>query len=290
MFPLGALRCLQNLQKLSNHNFMLFSSDKGCTNLALMPGLREVPFYPDEKDGFAYHDGAFSYMANYHVLSQYFRQEGGVAFNTDAEWSALDSMIGVFYTHPGIRFEHLNYFWTDTMKKRSVLLNHYHCRWLMQSIPEAKEDFDTVYHQCLAMLELSNADPIYFLSCASHIVNVFIHNQASELPRLIHLLERIEKNIYSSGFGKQNVLVWLREIYVYLGNREKWSTLNNKIAELYGKDTFTYHYWALFEEENQKFQAAEHLYKQALELMPSLDAAKRGLKRVQDKLLEHQTV
>lgn len=71
LFPLGALRCLENLHGMSNGQLLLISTDKGFSHAREMDNT--------DRPEFDFH-GSFSLMVNYDALAKYFRALGGDAF------------------------------------------------------------------------------------------------------------------------------------------------------------------------------------------------------------------
>ena len=67
-YPIGALRGLDNLKKLSNNQLLLLSSDKGYVSLQEIDEL--------EPPELAFH-GSFSLMVNFHALGEYCKSQGG---------------------------------------------------------------------------------------------------------------------------------------------------------------------------------------------------------------------
>ncbi|EKD77770.1 MAG: tetratricopeptide repeat family protein [uncultured bacterium] len=67
-FPVASLKALQQLQKLSHHQFLLLTSDKGYSCL-------------DELDNCDYPEldfhGSFSVMVNFHAIGEFLKQSGG---------------------------------------------------------------------------------------------------------------------------------------------------------------------------------------------------------------------
>ena len=71
LLPIGALRCIENLQRISNGQLLLISTDKGFS-------------YPQEMENedrpeFDFH-GSFSLMVNYDAIAKYFKTLDGDAF------------------------------------------------------------------------------------------------------------------------------------------------------------------------------------------------------------------
>lgn len=71
LFPISAIRCLENLSKISKGKLLLISSDKGFNSLKELDELD----YPE----LDFH-GSFSLMVNYHAIGEYCKRNQGDIF------------------------------------------------------------------------------------------------------------------------------------------------------------------------------------------------------------------
>ncbi|MDR3491224.1 MAG: tetratricopeptide repeat protein [Gammaproteobacteria bacterium] len=71
LFPIGSIRAIKLLKKLSNNKLMILSSDKGYSTLQSLDRLG----YPS----ISFH-GSFSMMVNFHAIANYFKNSGGDYF------------------------------------------------------------------------------------------------------------------------------------------------------------------------------------------------------------------
>jgi tetratricopeptide (TPR) repeat protein len=71
LFPIGSIRAIKLLRKLSHNKLFIISSDKGYSSLSSLDRLS----YPS----LSFH-GSFSMMVNFHALAEYFKASGGDAF------------------------------------------------------------------------------------------------------------------------------------------------------------------------------------------------------------------
>lgn len=71
LFPIGSIKAIKLLKKLSNNKLFIISSDKGYSTIASLERLS----YPS----LSFH-GSFSMMVNFHALANYFKNSGGDYF------------------------------------------------------------------------------------------------------------------------------------------------------------------------------------------------------------------
>lgn len=71
LFPIGTIRAIQRLRKLTQNKLFILSSDKGYNTLESMDNLGHP--------GISFH-GSFSMMVNFHAISNYIKNSGGDYF------------------------------------------------------------------------------------------------------------------------------------------------------------------------------------------------------------------
>jgi tetratricopeptide (TPR) repeat protein len=71
LFPIGSIRAIKFLKKMSNDNLFIIASDKGYNTLTALDNLGHPSL--------SFH-GSFSMMVNFHALANYFKNSGGDAF------------------------------------------------------------------------------------------------------------------------------------------------------------------------------------------------------------------
>ena len=113
LFPLGALEVIRNLETLSGNRLMLISSDKAYTEPEGM-----VRYYHHL---YAQHDGAFSYMVNYHAIGQYFLSGGGHYFRTEAASHGVHTVCCLTMDGPESGFERLSYLYKQKLNRSNAI-------------------------------------------------------------------------------------------------------------------------------------------------------------------------
>ena len=71
LFPIGSIKAIKLLKKLSGNKLFIVASDKGYSSLSSLDNLGHPSL--------SFH-GSFSMMVNFHALSNYFKNSGGDAF------------------------------------------------------------------------------------------------------------------------------------------------------------------------------------------------------------------
>lgn len=92
LFPVAALRCLRNLERLSGGRLLLLSGDKGSSGAAALAGRAEPRL--------ALH-GSFSFSVNYHAIGRWFAHRGGELLSASKESANLNVSVGLLGTPPG---------------------------------------------------------------------------------------------------------------------------------------------------------------------------------------------
>ncbi len=89
LFPVAALRCLRNLERLSGGRLLLLSGDKGSSGAAALAGRAEPRL--------TLH-GSFSLSVNYHAIGRWFAHQGGELLSASSESANLNVSAGLLGT------------------------------------------------------------------------------------------------------------------------------------------------------------------------------------------------
>ena len=113
LFPISALRTLDNLKRLSRNRLLLLSGDKGFSYPQYMQG--------HWSHDFAVHGGSFSYMVNYDAIRRYFVMQGGdMLCTTDPN---LDILLNIGFILEGFTgpLEWTRYCFEEKMHKQNIV-------------------------------------------------------------------------------------------------------------------------------------------------------------------------
>lgn len=273
LFPIGALKVLTQLEKLSPAGLMLISTDKGFHDPAYLQGLRPVPFTP--------HSGVFSYMVNYHALARYFSQAGGLAHATQ-EYYSLTSLVGITQLAQSNPLAQTQYCLQERFERQNpikslfILLELFKSKDLLACV-ELKER----YLMAMAAIQTACYDVYYFLLLAPHLAEALTSVGPDYLEDdLPGLLKQVEAQLYDGVSGFNQAYEWLRHLYYELSQLDDCLRINARIVARSGPDYKTAYYAAAVAELNQHFAQALQGYTQALHYNPQDELAQAGLQRM----------
>jgi len=179
LYPIGSLKGLQHLLKLSNGRLFLLTSDKGYTTIEQQDEC-EVP----ELD---FH-GSFSLMANYHAIAQFFKLHGGDAYMP----TERDGLVTAVFAS-GMQFSEMPR--TSEMLDKSIdgmsptdYFNFY--EYLLQTYSKLKLPVITSF------LNFSHWDPM-ILEEVNDRIEALMEDAAPELITfLVKNLHKVAENFY----------------------------------------------------------------------------------------------
>jgi tetratricopeptide (TPR) repeat protein len=211
LFPLGALRCVQNLLRLSSTNLVLISSDKGFTDTDYMQGHFAHNITP--------HHGAFSYMVNYNAIGQYFEKLGGVSLLTQERNPILSTALCARIAKaPGNPLERTTYAFQQKLHQQNKLNDLYYCQSFIFAADErSPSDWFNSY---MAMLRVAHFDPIIFCGLADKLYDTLHGLDTSQRTLLLEALDRVKGNLYSVR-PEHNALFWMGKLYYGLSMVEE---------------------------------------------------------------------
>jgi tetratricopeptide (TPR) repeat protein len=270
IFPLGAFNVIRNLEKLSNNQLVLISSDKAFTSRDQM-----ACFY---EHNFAAHNGAFSYMVNYDALAQYFKNEGGCCFQTNGHSLGLQTVCLVQVDQEDCRFEHLEYLYREKVDRSQATTS------LVSLLPEFRELSDVqLLDQMIAQIRLHLADPKIFCSLGQAMIDLVPKGTAAQHHDLVGLMEKAMDNYYYFP-GEVNLPFWMSQIYFCLGMHQQALAALDKTLQHFGSHEALYYLKGQNYERLGQMNEARDMYEQALELNPALTQATEALLGVRMKI------
>jgi hypothetical protein len=144
LFPSVGLRCVESLRAMAKGRLLLLTADKATTHVEELAGDREP---------FVAHHGAFSITANYHALSVYAAEKGGLALLPPPRDGPLTYCVLRFDDRPNDprRLEHA---FDEAMVQQSPTDWHTLSWHLPENLPNAKLEY------YLALLRTSGCDPV----------------------------------------------------------------------------------------------------------------------------------
>ncbi len=265
LFPVGAFDVVRNLQVMSNNQLVLLSSDKAYTRMEHM-------FCFDEHN-FAIHDGAFSYMVNYHALGRFFENEGGQFLATTPRNLTLQTVCGVQVSGQ-CDFENLKYFYNERMNRTLPITSTCETQSPLYD-PEGFRPLQWI-DMHLSYLRLGLCDPKVFTLTAPKILDLWQHITTGQLYDLQDLMEIGWQQFYFYR-GEPNMLFWFGQLWHRMGEFEKSNMAFQKTSDCYGEHHALYFLMGQNMLKLNRKAEAIALYEKALALEPSFQEAIDGL-------------
>ena len=180
LFPVGALRAVQNLARIAGGRLLLLSGDKGYCHEEMLHG-REEP-------GMAIH-GSFSMMVNYHALGQLFLDQGGEYLHTTQLAPDLAVVACLLGGPAGGAIE------TRLAFEESVERRAPSDFFTLKIALETSYDSFTL-PQVLAWVRLSGWDPNIFQRCLPALLAAAGSIAATDLEELRQMVQRVGESYF----------------------------------------------------------------------------------------------
>ncbi|MBY0403707.1 MAG: tetratricopeptide repeat protein [Cyanobacteria bacterium] len=271
LFPLGALHCIENLQKISGNQLILISTDKGFTQASYMQGHYEHQITP--------HHGAFSYMVNFDALGLYFDELGGCALKTVDKNPVVASMVGVLLAdHPNLSLSFTRYAFRQRFIEQNKLNDMYYCQtFVFNSDHKTKKELFNTY---MAMLRLSLHDPIMFCGLADKLYETLVELDADQTALLLEGMEIVKGNIFVVR-PEHNALFWLGKLYYGMSRIPEAMAVFQEAVEVFGEeDCYSMFHLGACHEMNQEYEKALLAYEKAKRFLTDCPMTQAALERV----------
>lgn len=271
LFPLGALRCLWNLQTLSRERFTLLSSDKGFTHASFQHGYM--------KHSFAVH-GSFSFMVNYDAIRRFFELQGGMALMTSDPHVVLAGGLFALSNQP-LSLELTR----STFRDRMIHHNHMSDLFNLHALLRDMTSSQDIVRGHLAALRLSSYDPMTFESCAPKLYEQVRELDARQKEQVLNVLTHIHARIYPIRNQHYRSLYWIGKLYYGLSLYDQAIQIFEEVLQrINPEDSNTYYYMAAcYDMKDQEQQALEY-YLVAQAFDPDCKTTQRAIARVQRHL------
>lgn len=278
IFPLGALDCVRNLMHMSNNNLVLISSDKGFTDMEYMLGHRDSEY--------ATHDGAFSYMVNYHAIRKYFENMGGTSFFTKDKNLDLNTQMSIL-TRDCCELEELTYCFNEKVERCNDINFMYATQHLIDDT--ARENTYLRLTGLMGFLRMNLCDPAVFCRFASKMFESLDNISFVQKVDLLRVLDETWDNYYHFG-GEANLPFWIAQVLYGLNMHEKSLKFFDKTVELHGEHEIIYYFRGKCHEALNKPCLARECFVKSLELNPEFAPARESLADVEIVLNERKAI
>lgn len=271
LYPLGALRCLQNLKRMSRGRMMLISSDKGFTQSSYQHGYKKHPFTVH---------GSISYMVNYDAIRRFFELQGGSAFCTSDNHLVLVSGLFVMMDEAN-PWEMVRYTFQDQL----VHHNRIHDLFCMHSLLREISDTDEIIRSCLGFLRQSSWEPVVFESCAPQLYEHIQELDSRQRDQLLTALPNVRANVFPVRGNRYKALYWVGKLYYGLAEYDRAiDVLKEALARVGDSDPNTLYYLGACYEMLHDERAALEYYLRARAFDPECGATQAAVSRVLRRL------
>jgi len=199
LFPINALKGINNLIKLSGQELLLLATDKASSH--------QPPSISEETQDIVFHDASFSMVVNFHAISAFFRSNGGKSLHQPLPESITTSL---FVVGKGLEFLY------ETQHSFSTFLVTYNPFSLFNFYSQLEQFIHTYSTgDLLSYLNLTQWDPEVINRCINIIVAKTKELDATSLKPFIEGMHRCADYFYylpSSTFTLVNVGTFFQEI------------------------------------------------------------------------------
>lgn len=272
LLPIGSLRCIQNLQRLSNDNILLLATDKGYSNY--------LADYSMEDPAIAWH-GSVSFMVNFHAMGQYFKQCGGDVYYQTVQQDIVSCAFVL-----GQSFKNL----TETQ----LALTSYFDQFGPGNLFNIYRYIETTKQQCdlatlLTHLNTTLWDPQVFDQFLPYILELLDRSNPITIQDLLAVLPKVAANFYYMPAGI-NTLTNIGFLLQQVGQYSEALKYFQRALSYASKHGGTYYNMGLCYYQQQDYKQALSMFEQAVQWEPDNILVNGWLLKIQTELQEHKVV
>lgn len=274
LFPVGPLKCLENLIRVGGERACLITADKSWSRWEDLVGAGEPSLVA--------HGPSFSMTVNFHAMGLYWQGRGGHVFHT----AARDSMLQISCFCLGLPEKALaKTSWVFHEKIDDYgPLDFFN---LKGAITEAAETKNLRF--CLEVLRLASWDPEVLFELADSMSAARVEEMSTLNKREIFLaLTRTWANYFPIGEAK-DVPFEVARILFRMEYFEQSLVFYEESLRLFGPHKMTHHNMGLCYYYLRRLGQAKAAFEKALELDPGYGAAREWLVRLTPELEESGT-
>ncbi len=255
-FPVGALRCLANLERMCGERFLVLTADKGQTCEHQLIGNPRV--------GVVWHQGCFSMGVNFHALARWTTARGGFALGTtddgQLEVAAL-CMGGRPPQFPSLRLE-----FEDLKRLSPVQIFR-----VMTAAGKSLDNFEL--EDLLGLLGLAAYDAYTFHSLSERLFALAGPAPTAGQRRLCAALKKVQDHFFPLS-GSRDVFFDLGRMYTSMRRFNEALELFQLSLEVFGEHPVTLYNLGLNLYREGRRRAALAALERCLELSPDYGKAR----------------
>lgn len=270
LFPTGPLACLENLSRVSGGQMCLLAADKVWARWEDLVGVA----LPEP----VAHGPSFSFTVNFHAMSQFWKQVGGVSFHT----SPRDSMLGISVFCSGLERSELvrtARAFTDRIDRFGPL-DFFNLKQAILTSVSNKN-----LRLCLELLRMAHWDPDILYDIAEPLCASLEGAPTLHKRELFLALARTWKNYFPIG-ETRDIPFEIARVLFRMEYFEQALHFYEESLRLCGKHKMTYHNMGLCEYYLRRLESARDCFEQALEMDPDYGIAREWLVRLEPEINE----
>ncbi len=273
LFPIGSLRCLDNLAKISGNRTCLITADKSSSRWDDFLGL-------DSPILVAHGTESFSFTANFHAMAMYWEGQGGFTYCT----TPRDDMLDICCFTLGLPTSDLKrtYREFDDKLDRFGPLDFLNLRNTVLSATFAE---GRSFQFCLELLRLSFWDPEILYEVADALALFSDELESKAKRELFSALSKVWDNYFPIGESR-DVPFEIARILFRLEYYEPSLQFYDESLRLFGPHKMTYHNMGLCHYHLRRLGQSRAAFQQALDMDPGYGLARDWLIRIATELEE----
>lgn len=278
-FPIGALRCIENLTNFCDEKLILISADTGYLRLdsEQISGLKKLDFD---------RHGACSFDVNFSAIAEYFRDSGGTSIVEDLNYSGLRVAFSSLIQN---RFQNTTHYFKHYLQKKNVLDSQLQINDLIKNGLRAGDYESSRVALFLSIVRAFNFDPVMFAIAHKDLLDERFKDleemNAQVRSELQETLHRTIKNIYIVD-DNHKIFDSILRLYIQLDWFEECLKFSEEIIQTYGEISTAVDHAALSCEALKKHRQAYEYFQRATKLSSSdYEWASAGMKRAAKFLL-----
>ena len=265
LFPVGALRALENLRKLLGDELLLLASDKGVRSPALFQGHRPTPHTP--------HNGTASVMVNFHSIGRFLERAGGRVWR-GPENPPLTSLAAATFCGA---WENLSHAAQTHLEDAAPIQSVFDLATLLGTLDRESEHGG--FFPALSCVRLAAGDSWVFQSVAPRLLAGLDGIDAGVRAELVRVLQRVESSLTPLSVGAFAAYGWLRCLRFHLGEEDACLAVSGRALAAFGPHRDHFFYVGAVAEARGDSAAAHTAYAEALACDPACAASAEGLRR-----------
>ncbi|CAN5621585.1 hypothetical protein BH10CYA1_BH10CYA1_42450 [soil metagenome] len=279
-FPIGALRCIDNLAAFCGEKLILISADTGYLRLdsEQIIGLKKLDFN---------RHGACSFDVNLSAISKYFRDSGGTSLVEDLDFSGLRVAFSSLLPN---RFQNTTHYFKHYLQKKNILDSQLQINDLIKNGLRAGDYESSRVSLFLSIVRAFNYDPVMFAIAHKDLLDERFKDleemNAQVRSELRETLHRTIKNIYIVD-DNHKIFDSILRLYIQLDWFEECLKFSEEIIQTYGEISTAIDHAALSCEALKLHKKAYEYFQRATKLPTSdYEWASAGMKRAAKFLLQ----